>query len=146
MASRHLPGLADPKARQNPPSYTSTTPTSNLRFESSLAPTQRFLIPERTRTDIVDSVKEWLAGLPDQKAEMFHLSEKYASVPATPNNSPLRSLRGSKLGSWTVTPRKVAFFAGALVSLMVLNAVLSTFNHRRVRTRSPTAKRKPAIS
>ncbi|SLM34720.1 hypothetical protein LPUS_03645 [Lasallia pustulata] len=62
---------------------------------------------------------------------MFHLSEKYASVPATPNNSPPRSLRGSKLGSWTVTPRKVAFFAGALVSLMVLNAVLSTCHHRR---------------
>lgn len=70
---------------------------------------------------------------------MFQFSEKYAAVPATPSISPPRSLRGSKLGSWTVTPRKILFFAGALVSIVLLNNVLSTFDHRRVRTTVPTA-------
>lgn len=145
-ASRHLPGLADPKAWQNPPSYPSSSSPCSWRVPIPHAPTQRFFLVQTPSTNIFETVEEWLAKVPDRQFEMFNFPEKYAPVPATPNNSPPRSLRGSKLGSWTITPRKLAFFTGALVSLILFNTVLSAFHHRRVRTSSPTATHFLAIS
>lgn len=145
-ASRHLPGLANPNAWQNPPSYPSSSSPPSLRVQIPLAPIQRFLLVQTPSTNIFDTVEEWLAKVPDRQFEMFMFPEKYTPVPATPKNSPPRSLRGSKLGSWTITPRKLAFFTGALVSLVLFNTVLSTFHHQTVRTSSPPATHPLAIS
>ena len=142
-ASKNLTVLANPRARafNNPPAFTSTfpAPRASLRTpnETPLLLLQPYLPPKTNDQPII---QEWLAGLPNGEVEMFQFSEKYAPVPATPNNSPPRSLRASRVGSWTITPRKIAVFTGALVSLILLNTLLSAFEHPKVRASSPTAE------
>lgn len=130
-----LPSLASPERLKNQPSYPGIRPSAGERIaDGSLLPP---ISPISSQTvyeiHVTASIDSWLSGIPDSATNsMFQFPEKKTSIPSSPRSSPPSWSPKSRMGPWTLTPRKVALIAGTCLGILLLNSVLSLFGHHRV--------------
>lgn len=71
------------------------------------------------------SIDSWLTSIPDTSTNtMFQFPEKY-TIPSTPRDRPSSRVSLSRMGSWALTPRKLALIAASCFGILILKFVLS---------------------
>ncbi len=128
------PSLSDPERPTNRCSYPNTQPLPGARRSNeTLLVVSPILLKKAPRQDTTESVRAWISKLPEyHNIDMFQFSEKYASAPSTPEDSPSSWKPRSRLRSWNVTPRRVIFIVLAVLSFMLLNSYLTLLGNRGV--------------
>lgn len=80
------------------------------------------------KTQRPHSIDSWLTSIPDTSTNtMFQFPEKY-TIPSTPRDRPSSRVSLSKMGSWALTPRKLALIAVSCFGILMLKFVLSLSN------------------
>ena len=130
-----LPSLSNPERPPNPPSYPTARPPAGIRRPNEKPLTLSSILPtEISRQDATESIKRWIAKLPDcHTIDMSQFSEKYGPAPSTPEDSPSRWTPKSRLRSWNLTPRKIVFILLVTFGIMFMNSFLSHFSNNGVR-------------
>ncbi len=75
------------------------------------------------------SIDSWLTSIPDTSTDiMFQFPEKYA-IPSTPRDRPSSRVSLTRMGSWALTPRKLALIAASCFGILIIKFFVSLSDH-----------------
>lgn len=120
---RRQVALLTPERLPNLPSNWRRQPAGQPLLAHSLTSTPSTAdVDEPQRPHSIDS---WLTSIPDTSTNtMFQFPEKYA-MPSTPRDRPPSRASPSRMGSWALTPRKLALIAASCFGILILKFFLS---------------------